>query len=183
MQLKSLLIPPNTYKEILDIFVSFHSDDDFWYSNPPNEYIGEFFFTSTGGNGPFREVVAFIDRTLVGVVWPFPLIYTRGINPLFWCPVIGIGSFDLPSYEIKVTPFWGKLVNGKEHTFILGMTNALDVWVVDANFHLWIDVKYGSVIKGKLIGHENPNLELSVVSNYKGLDGSLTHLRIGGSLT
>ena len=114
----------------------------------------------------------FINRTLVGVVWPFPLIYTRGINPLFWCPVIGIGSFDLPSYEIKVTPFWGKLVNGKEPTFILGMINALDVWFVDANLNLWIDVNYGSVIKGKLIGHENPSLELSVVSNYKGLDGS-----------
>lgn len=172
VQSKSLLIPPNAYKAVLDIFVSFHSDDEFWYSNPTNEYIEANNLTGIAGNGPFREVVAFIDGTLVGAVWPFPVIYTGGVNPLFWRPVTGIGSFDLPSYEIEITPFLGELVDGKEHTFGLGVTNALDVWFVDANLHLWLDEKSGSGIRGQLIGHEEPILELSVVSNYKGLDGS-----------
>jgi len=172
VQSKSLQLPPNAYRAVLEIFVSFHSDDEFWYSNPPNVYIEENNLTGTAGNGPFREVVAFIDGVLVGAVWPFPVVYTGGINPLFWRPVTGIGSFDLPSYEIEVTPFLGKLLDGKEHTFGLGVTNALYVWFVDANLHLWLDDKSSSAIRGQLIGHEEPSLESSVVSNFKGLDGS-----------
>jgi len=52
------------------------------------------------------------------------------------------------------------------------VTNALDVWFVDANLHLWLDKKSSSGIRGKLIGHENPNLVLSVVSDFDGLNGS-----------
>jgi len=169
---KLLRIPPNAYKAVLEIFVSFHSSDESWYSNPPNLYIEANNLNSTPGNGPFREVVAFIDGVVVGAVWPFPVVYTGGVNPLFWRPVTGIGSFDLPSYEIEVTPFLGKLLDGKEHTFGLGVTNALDVWFVDANLHLWLDEKSSSAIRGRLIGHEEPILELSVVSNFKGLEGS-----------
>jgi len=36
VQSKSLQLPPNAYRAVLEIFVSFHSDDEFWYSNPPN---------------------------------------------------------------------------------------------------------------------------------------------------
>ena len=32
------------------------------------------------GNGPFKELVAFIDGVLVGAVWPFPMIYIGGID-------------------------------------------------------------------------------------------------------
>ena len=77
---------------------------------------------------------------------PFPMVYTEGINPLFWCPVTGIGSFDLPSYEIEVTSFLGKFFDGKEHTFGIGMTNALDVSLVDAKFYLFIEDKSSSAI-------------------------------------
>jgi len=59
--------------------------------------------SNTLGNGAFIEVMDFIDGIIVGVVWPLPIIYTRGINALFWHPVTGIGTFDLPSYEIEVT--------------------------------------------------------------------------------
>lgn len=172
VQSKSLQLPPNAYKAVLEIFVSFHQDDEFWYSNPPNVYIEANNLTGTAGNGPFREVVALIDGVLVGAVWPFPVVHTGGINPLFWRPVTGIGSFDLPSYEIEVTPFLGKLLDGKEHTFSFRVTDALDVWFIDANLHLWLDENSSSAIRGQLIGHEEPNLEFSLVSNFEGLDGS-----------
>jgi len=84
--------------------------------------------------------------------------------------LVGIGTFDLPSYEIEVTPFLGEPLDGKEHTFSFDMTNVLNVWFIDANLHLWLDGKSSSAIIGQLIGHEEPNLEFSLVSNFEGLD-------------
>eukprot|EP01018_Ginkgo_biloba_P037283 Gb_00436 [translate_table: standard] len=171
VQSKSLQIPPNAYKAVLEIFVSFHSSDEFWYANPPNVYIDANNLTDTPGNGPFREVMALIDGMVVGAVWPFPVIYTGGINPLFWRPVIGIGAFDLPSYDLEVTPFMGKVLDGKEHTFSLSVTNALSVWFIDANLHLWLDEK-SVMTRGKLVEYEAPTYQSSLVSNFKHLDGS-----------
>ncbi|XP_057813337.2 peptide-N4-(N-acetyl-beta-glucosaminyl)asparagine amidase A [Cryptomeria japonica] len=171
MQGKSLRIPPNAYRAVLEIYVSFHSDDEFWYSNPPNVYIEANNLTTTAGNGPFREVLVLVDDIVVGAVWPFPVVYTGGINPLFWRPVSGIGSFTLPSYEIEITPFLGRLLDGEEHKFSLTVTNALSVWFVDANLHLWLDAKSART-SGKLTEYEAPPLETNLESNFKGLDGS-----------
>ncbi|KAJ0977361.1 hypothetical protein J5N97_012835 [Dioscorea zingiberensis] len=164
-------IPSNTYRAVLELFVSFHSDDEFWYTNPPNDYISENNITGLPGNGPFREVVVSLDGSVIGAVWPFPVIYTGGINPLLWRPITGIGSFDLPSYDIEVTPFLGKILDGKPHEFGFQVTDALDVWFVDANLHLWLDGKNDHVL-GELIEYKAPDLEHSYSSKFKGLDGS-----------
>nr|CAB3471798.1 unnamed protein product [Digitaria exilis]CAB3475821.1 unnamed protein product [Digitaria exilis] len=129
VQSKKLSIPSNTYRAVLEVFVSFHSDDEFWYTNPPNDYIQANNLSGVPGNGAFREVIARVDGEVVGAVWPFTVIYTGGVNPLLWRPITGIGSFNLPSYDIDITPFLGKLLDGKEHDFGFGVTNALDVWV------------------------------------------------------
>jgi len=100
-------------------------------------------------------------------VWPYPVIFTGGFDPYYWQPVVGIGAFDLPSYEIEVTPFLGKLLDGKKHTFGFGVTNAMSVWYVDANLQLWLDEKSSSV-RGQLIGHDEPKLELSFGPNPDG---------------
>ncbi|GLJ13662.1 hypothetical protein SUGI_0217760 [Cryptomeria japonica] len=171
VQGKSLRIPPNAYRAVLEIYVSFHSDDESWYANPPNVYIEANHLTNTAGNGSFREVVASVDDIVVGAVWPFPVVYTGGINPLFWRPVSGIGSFILPSYEIEMTPFLGRLLDGEEHKFSLTVTNALSVWFVDANLHLWLD-KNSARTNGKLTEYEAPPLKINVESNFEGLDGS-----------
>ncbi|GLJ13659.1 hypothetical protein SUGI_0217680 [Cryptomeria japonica] len=173
VQGKSLRIPPNAYRAVLEIYVSFHADDEFWYSNPPNEYVEANNLTNTAGNGPFREVVVLVDDIVVGAVWPFPVVYTGGINPLFWRPVSGIGSFSLPSYEIEITSFLGRLLDGEEHKFSLTVTNALSVWFVDANLHLWLDNK-SSRTSGKLTEYEAPPLKTNLhsKSNIVGLNGS-----------
>ncbi|KAM0944644.1 putative peptide-N(4)-(N-acetyl-beta-glucosaminyl)asparagine amidase [Dioscorea sansibarensis] len=171
-QSKQVRIPTNTYRVVLEVFVSFHSDDEFWYTNPPNDYITENNITGLPGNGPFREVVVSLDDSVIGAVWPFPVIYTGGINPLLWRPITGIGSFDLPSYDIEVTPFLGKILDGKPHEFGFRVTDALDVWFVDANLHLWLDGK-NEHVHGKLVEYKAPALKQSSVYKFKGLDGSL----------
>jgi Peptide N-acetyl-beta-D-glucosaminyl asparaginase amidase A len=170
IQSKEVSIPLNTYRAVVEVYVSYHSDDEFWYTNPPNDYISRNNLTDMPGNGAFREVTLRLDDNVVGAVWPFTVIYTGGINPLLWRPITGIGSFNLPSYDIEITSFLGKLLDGKPHKFGFGVTDALDVWFVDANLHLWLDQK-SSKTKGSLIKYDAPEYEPRLISKFKGLDG------------
>ncbi|KAK8706269.1 hypothetical protein V6N13_049842 [Hibiscus sabdariffa] len=164
-------IPRNVYRAVLEVYVSFHENDEFWYGNLPNEYIAANNLTGFAGNGPFREVLVSLDGEVVGAVWPFTVVYTGGINPLFWRPVSGIGSFDLPTYDIEISPFLGNLLDGKKHELSFAVTNALNVWYVDANLHLWLDDKSAKT-EGKLLQHDVVPLAVSSVLDFKGLNGT-----------
>ncbi|CAN0858580.1 Peptide-N4-(N-acetyl-beta-glucosaminyl)asparagineamidase A [Linum grandiflorum] len=174
---KQVVIPCNVYRAVLEVYISPHGDDEFWYTNYPNDYIisNNISSTTSPGNGPFREVVVSLDEgdTVIGAIWPFTVVYTGGIINLFWRPISGIGSFDLPSYDIEVTPFLGTLLdNSKAHSFGFRVTNALDVWFVDANLHLWLDTKREKT-EAMVVKHDS-NLDLDVHSKFKGLDGKFT---------
>nr|ACF88207.1 unknown [Zea mays] len=122
-------------------------------------------------NGPFREVTVLLDGAVVGAVWPFPVIYTGGINPLIWRPITSIGSFNMPTYDIELTPFLGSLLDGEEHELGFAVTNAQRSWYVDANLHLWLDPK-SSRTSGGLVAYHAPKLAGSIVSrSADGVDG------------
>ncbi|GFZ12397.1 peptide-N4-(N-acetyl-beta-glucosaminyl) asparagine amidase A protein [Actinidia rufa] len=110
---KKFEIPRNAYRAVLEVYVSFHENDEFW------------------------EVLVTLDGIEVGAVWPCTVIYTGGVNPLLWRPITVIGSFDLPSYDIEVTPFLGTMLDEKTHEIAFRVTNALNVWLIDANLHVW----------------------------------------------
>ncbi|XP_030954965.1 peptide-N4-(N-acetyl-beta-glucosaminyl)asparagine amidase A-like [Quercus lobata] len=169
--LREFKIPQNAYRAVLEVYVSFHENDESWYSNLYNEYIEANNITGVAGNGPFREVVVCLDGQVVGAIWPFTVIFTGGVNPLLWRPITGIGSFDLPSYNIEITPFLGKIIDGKSHKFGFSVTNALNVWYIDANLHLWLDSKT-TKIDGKILEHVSSPLVVSLVSDFKGLNGT-----------
>ncbi|XP_026396828.1 peptide-N4-(N-acetyl-beta-glucosaminyl)asparagine amidase A-like [Papaver somniferum] len=146
----SLLIPQNTKKAVLEIYVSSHGNDEFWYSNPPNSYIEQNNLTTQRGNGAFRQVFATVDGVTVGSATPFPVSYTGGINPLFWEPVVAIGAFNLPTYDFDLTPFLGFLLDGKNHSFGLGVTDSISFW---------------------LVSYLTPPIEFKIKSKADGLDG------------
>ncbi|CAI9088805.1 OLC1v1023242C1 [Oldenlandia corymbosa var. corymbosa] len=170
---KKFKIPQNAYRAMLEVYVSFHENDESWYTNFYNEYIATNNLTGTPGNGPFREVLVSLDSVVVGSVWPFTVVYTGGINPLLWRPITGIGSFDLPSYNIEMTPFLGNILDAKTHILEFRVTNALNVWFIDANLHLWLDKK-GSKTEGKLTSLNVSLLSLSFASSFKGFDGTFS---------
>lgn len=169
--LKEFTVPQNAYRAVLEVYVSFHENDEFWYSNPPNEYLAVNNLTDIPGNGPFREVVVTLDEKVVGSVWPFTVIYTGGVNPLLWRPITGIGSFDLPSYDIEITPFLGTLLDGKPHLLGFSVKNALNVWFIDANLHIWLDAE-SSRTEGQLLNHIDKPLAQSLVYDFNGLNGT-----------
>ncbi|MFS8018079.1 putative peptide-N(4)-(N-acetyl-beta-glucosaminyl)asparagine amidase [Helianthus anomalus] len=67
-------------------------------------------------------------------VVPFPMIFTGGINPLFWEPVVSIRAFNLPSFDIDLTPFFGLLLDDKNHSIGIQIADG-----IDANLNLWFD--------------------------------------------
>lgn len=86
-------------------------------------------FPQTGelyGYSPFREVQLLIDGNLAGVAWPFPVIFTGGIVPGLWRPVVGIDAFDLREDEIDITPWLPLLCDGKEHNFTVRVSGLND---------------------------------------------------------
>ncbi|KAG4122999.1 hypothetical protein ERO13_D11G305512v2 [Gossypium hirsutum] len=137
IKVKEFEIPQNVYQAVLEVYVSFHENDEFWYGNPPSEYIIANNLTTLPGNGPFREVLVTLDGELVGAIWPFTVVYT----------------------------------DGKSHKLSFSVTNALNVWYIDANLHPWLDCK-SSKTKGKLLHHSIAPLSVSSVIDVEGLNGT-----------
>ncbi|KAJ7517084.1 hypothetical protein O6H91_21G010400 [Diphasiastrum complanatum] len=170
----SVTLPANVYRATLEICVSFHGDDEFWYTNPTNDYIEANNLTDQiPGNGPFREVVVLIDDLVAAAVWPFPVLYTGGINPFFWKPVAAIGAFDLPSYDFDITPFLGVIADGRAHNISMRVTDSLKFWLLDANLHLWLDPN-SSKVTGRLLEYNAPDPDTKTVNSYRGLDGKIS---------
>lgn len=167
---KRIRIPANTVRAVLELCVSFHGNDEFWYSNPPDSYIRENNLTTGRGNGAYREVLVMIDGNLVGSEVPFPVVFTGGINPLFWEPIVAIGAFILPSYDIELTPFLGMLLDRKAHEFAIGVANGISYWLVNANLHLWLD--HGSRrVQAKSVPYTPPAHNVERESQFNELDG------------
>ncbi|RAL08675.1 uncharacterized protein BO97DRAFT_460214 [Aspergillus homomorphus CBS 101889] len=148
-------IPPATSRAVVSVSATGQSTEEFWWSNvftqdswSFNSTIGELY-----GYSPFREVQLYIDGVMAGVVWPFPIIFTGGIAPGFWRPIVGIDAFDLRQPEIDISPFLTMLRDNKTHSFEIRVTG-LDVsedksitfsdtigpyWIVTGTIFLYLD--------------------------------------------
>ncbi|PHU14401.1 hypothetical protein BC332_15606 [Capsicum chinense] len=170
-----VIIPKNTYKAVIEIYVSSHGYDEFWYSNPPDSYIQMNNLTTKRGHGAYREVLVNIDENLVGSLVPFPVIFTGGINPMYWEPLVSIGAFDLPSYNIDLTPYLGLLLDGEAHFLGFGVNDSIPFWLVDANLHLWVDNNCALPCKvhTKALAFRTPKFKIKRSSSFLGLDGSV----------
>lgn len=134
-----LIFPRNTKNAVVSILASGNGNEEFWYRKGVPH-----------GFSPFREIQLSIDNKLAGVSWPFPIVYTGGINPGLWRPIVGIDVYDIPSFEIDVSPWLGVLCDGNEHVFGLkavgydpgaedGLGTVGDNWVVTGSVFLWVD--------------------------------------------
>ncbi|KAF2296297.1 hypothetical protein GH714_037293 [Hevea brasiliensis] len=168
---RKLRFPANTRRAVMELYVSFHGNDEFWYSNPSNTYIRMNNLTTLRGNGAFREVFVTIDGMFVASEVPFPVIFTGGFNPLFWEPAVAIGAFDLPTYDLDLTPFLGVLLDGRDHVVGVGVSDGISYWLVDANLHLWLDTGAASV-EAKSVVYQNPGSSIKRQEEFRDLDGS-----------
>ena len=163
-------IPRNVYKAVLEVCVSSHGDDEFWFSNPPDSYHIQNNIPSRRGNWAFRELIATVDGLYAGSIIPFPVVFPGAVNPLFWTPVVAIKAFDMPTYDLDLTPFLGQLLNGRTHTIGIKISHAISFWMVNANLHLWLDPHLPAVPAMMVKHHAAPTF-LSRNANHKQLDG------------
>lgn len=136
-----IIIPKNSSQVTLEIFASGNGQEEFWYSNVPNEYVETFgkWNISFLGEGTYREVMVFIDQKPVGVVLPFEVVFTGGICPGFWRPIVGHRTFDLPSYTVDLTPHIHYLRKGKHQISfgVNGQPRTLQNWYVSGHLRIW----------------------------------------------
>ncbi|PHT54071.1 Peptide-N4-(N-acetyl-beta-glucosaminyl)asparagine amidase A [Capsicum baccatum] len=89
VKLKDFKILQNVYRALLEVYVSFHENNDSWYGNSVNEYVS-LNNLSVSRNDAFREVIVSLDEMVVGVVWLFTMIYIGGDDKLVldWMPLL-----------------------------------------------------------------------------------------------
>ena len=148
-------IPERAYRAVVSIFACGQSQEEFWWENVFSQDTQAFEKTviEVYGYTPFREIQLYIDGTLAGVVWPFPMIFTGGIAAVFWSPLVGIDAFDFRQPEIDISPFLPMIQDGEQHSFEIRVTG-LDVsadgnvtfsntvnsyWTITGNIFLYFD--------------------------------------------
>lgn len=190
----SYTLPQNTERAVISLSACGQATEEFWYTNAFNSEVNT--FESTAGTlygfSPFREVQLLIDGQLAGVSWPFPIIFTGGIVPGFWRPIVGIDAFDLRQHEIDITPFLPLLCDNAPHTFQILVAGLNDdgaghatvseivgsYWVVTGTIFLF-SATNGSVTTGTSPSIDTPLPEIqissSITTNSTGANQTLTY--------
>ena len=190
----SYAFPQNIERAVISLSACGQATEEFWYTNTFNSDVNT--FESTAGTlygySPFREVQLIIDGSiLAGVYWPFPIIFTGGIVPGFWRPIVGIDAFDLRQHEIDVTALLSLLCDGLSHTFeirVVGLNddgaghatlsgNVGSYWVVTGTIFLFSG-KDGSVTTGtapSIEGSPEILISSSVTTDSTGANETLTY--------
>ncbi|TVY45016.1 Peptide-N4-(N-acetyl-beta-glucosaminyl)asparagine amidase A [Lachnellula occidentalis] len=147
--------PRNANRAVFSVSACGQAAEEFWWSNVLQSNVDTFVPVdgTLYGYSPFREVQVLIDGQLAGVQWPFPVIFTGGVVPGLWRPIVGIDAFDLREHEIDITPWLPVLSDGNEHTFEIRVVGLLDdgknsgtlsesvgsSWYVTGKIFLWQD--------------------------------------------
>ncbi|KAJ5923503.1 hypothetical protein N7454_008748 [Penicillium verhagenii] len=189
----SYTLPRNLKRAVVSISACGQADEEFWYQNTLSSDTDTFEDVSGAlyGDGPWREVQVLIDGMLAGVSWPFPVVFTGGIVPGFWKPIVGIDAFDLREHEIDITPFIPYLSDGKPHTFDLIVVSVndnggeyatianttTDSWYVTGKIFLFEDEE-GHITTGSMpvIKDPLPSLQITraITTNSTGANETLT---------
>lgn len=153
----ALTLPRDTRAAVVSLLASGNGAEEFWYTNVPTPYLDTFLASGGAsgaselyGYGAFREVQLLLDGRLAGAAWPFPVLFTGGVDPGLWRPVVGVDAFDLPAFEVDVTPWLPLLCDGAAHTFALRVVGFDDAaadglgtvgqnWYVTGTVFVWVE--------------------------------------------
>ncbi|KAJ7464627.1 peptide N-acetyl-beta-D-glucosaminyl asparaginase amidase A-domain-containing protein [Mycena latifolia] len=124
----NVTLPQNAVEVYAELYPSGNANEETWYLNIADKFLGDFPpgtpAESFLGQGPFREVRLLVDGQVAGVAFPYPVIFTGGINPSAWRPITSYGALDLPTYFLDLTPFVPLLTDGKPHLFTIDVASA-----------------------------------------------------------
>ncbi|KAF7326945.1 Peptide-N4-(N-acetyl-beta-glucosaminyl)asparagine amidase A [Mycena venus] len=146
----NVTLPRNAVEVYAELYPSGNgNEEEFWYLGVANEFLGDFpkrDIPPAAEQGPFREVRLLVDGQVAGVAFPYPVIFTGGINAACWRPIAAYGALDLPTYFLDLTPFVPLLTDGKAHLFTIDVVSAetdktiLQNWFVSGLLQVITDV-------------------------------------------
>jgi hypothetical protein len=105
----------------LDVYASNHGgSEEFWYTT----------------ESAYREIDVYVDGCLAAAFYPALVVYTGGICPLLWRPLVSLVALDIPAYRLDITAFAGLLNDGAAHEFSFNVVNgdpakSSGVWYID----------------------------------------------------
>ncbi|KAF8559579.1 hypothetical protein OG21DRAFT_1402188 [Imleria badia] len=132
----NVTLPQNTVQIYAELYASGNGDEEFWYYNTADEYLGDLPPDTTYGGGPFREVRLLVDGQVAGIAFPYPVIFTGGINPSVWRPITSYGALDLPTYFLDLTPFAPTFADGLPHNVTLDVASAEANHTLNQNWYV-----------------------------------------------
>ncbi|MEC3976084.1 peptide-N4-asparagine amidase [Amycolatopsis sp. H20-H5] len=146
-------LPRNITRAYLEVTLEGGACDEQWFDAVPDTVSARYPAAGLCGHGPFREANAALDGVAVAGVHTFPHIYSGGIVPTLWRPVVAIGTFSLLAETVDVTPFAGTLVDGKSHDLSFDIANIGGSWSVSPTLLLFTD-KGATRTSGALTRHD-----------------------------
>ncbi|KAG7092461.1 hypothetical protein E1B28_008813 [Marasmius oreades] len=170
----NVTLPQNAVGIYAEIYASGNGNEEFWYSNAPNQFLGDLPDGVTFGQGPFREVRLLIDGRVAGVAFPYPVLFTGAISPAAWRPITSYGAVDLPTYFLDLTPFVPVLTDGQPHVFTIDVASAeadhtiLQNWFVSGALQVFVDVSSQRTIGNITTYSADPFAESSATASRQG---------------
>ncbi|MGW7054396.1 peptide-N4-asparagine amidase, partial [Streptomyces sp. NPDC054888] len=153
---ESLTTPRNSERVLAEVYATGSGGgcEEYWYLSAPKEAP----YSCTTPDGPYREVRIKVDGQLAGIAAPFPTVWTGGwSNPFLWYVVPGPRAFDVKPIRFDLTPFAGRLNDGRPHRVevsVVGVPEGQTGWSTPVNVLVWQD-RGSEVVTGGLLRHDD----------------------------
>ncbi|KZV93370.1 hypothetical protein EXIGLDRAFT_613065 [Exidia glandulosa HHB12029] len=168
--------PRNAVKAFVEIQASGNGNEEFWYFNTANEFLGDLPDGASFPNGPLREVRLLVDGQVAGAVLPWAIFFTGAIDPLV--PIVSYPALDLVTYSIDLTPFIPVLTDGKDHIVSIDVISAEDDhaidqnWFVSGNIQVFVD-RSSKPTTGRIISYNAEPFPVTTTTGTAGDNGDV----------